>query len=204
MMPLPPRNDKRFQTYSDLERRYAGVRPRTLLIGNSRAKHWPDELIEEFGRPAVNLGVSGDQMPNVLWRLRHTAIDLSEVRLAIIMDLINDIRRSALSPEAMADSVRVLADEIAARAPRARILTILPAPSAAEHRYTSERWRNTCTALSDLAKRSGAFEAVDPRFGEEPKRGVFQARGLHFKPAAYPLLQAAVREALAAGAGPGS
>ncbi|TCM48699.1 hypothetical protein C8J36_113102 [Rhizobium sp. PP-F2F-G48] len=58
----------------------------TLLVGDSLAKFWPKTLQQErFGRSFINLGVPGDRVENILWRLdAHNIKDLGSGPINLI------------------------------------------------------------------------------------------------------------------------
>lgn len=65
-----------------------------LVIGDSIAWRWPVKMQQEyFGRPFVNLGISGDQIENTLWRLPLYDLAAANPSAIVVILGTNNLRR---------------------------------------------------------------------------------------------------------------
>lgn len=122
-----------------------------LFVGDSITQNYektgpaPDEVFfpswKEFFAPhhALNLGYSGDQTQNVLWRLQHGEVDgLTPTDVVLLIGTNNTAARpEATRPQSaveVAAGVIAVAEELHTRLPRAKVLLleILPSGVSAE------------------------------------------------------------------------
>lgn len=87
-------------------------------VAAAGAAHW-----EEFfgGRRAGNLGIAGEGVKHVLWRLEHGALEGVSPRRILLLLGTNDLAAGA-APETVADGVTSVVHALQERAPQARIL----------------------------------------------------------------------------------
>ncbi|WP_213807307.1 GDSL-type esterase/lipase family protein [Granulicella sp. dw_53] len=117
-----------------------------LLIGDSITQNFektgpaPDEVFypawEEFFAPhhALNLGYSGDQTQNVLWRLRHGEVDgLAPKDVVLLIGTNNTVAKPngtlEQSAEQVTAGVEAVVDELQERLPESKILLVEILPS---------------------------------------------------------------------------
>lgn len=100
-------------------------RPELVLIGDSITARWPQELLQKhFGavRPE-NLGIGGDWIQNVLWRIRNGVLDQVPVKVAVLLIGTNNLTHG-FTPEEMYDGIGLLISELRLKAPGIRILLL--------------------------------------------------------------------------------
>jgi beta-glucosidase len=100
---------------------------RLLFIGDSLTQEWEhagrDVWAQNYApRGAVNLGVWGDGTQNVLWRLQNAPLRRIDPDVAIVLIGTNDAKTQ--SPEAIAQGIAAIVQELRTRLPRTRILLL--------------------------------------------------------------------------------
>jgi beta-glucosidase len=110
---------------------------RLVMIGDSITQGWENEgkaSWETYFAPrgAINLGFGGDRTENVLWRLHHGALDNLKPRLVVLKIGTNNTGHRMDKAEDTARGIRLVLDEIRARAPQAKILLLGIFPRDAE------------------------------------------------------------------------
>jgi len=105
------------------------LKPELVFIGDSITTRWPQEVLEQrFGkfRP-VNLGVGGDSIQNVHWRIRHGALDGAQPKVIVLLIGTNNIT-GGFTPDEITQGIRLLLAAIHDKAPDSKILLqgILP------------------------------------------------------------------------------
>jgi lysophospholipase L1-like esterase len=163
-----------------------------LFVGDSITQNYekpgpaPDEVFlptwEEFFAPhkALNLGYSGDQTQNVLWRLQHGEVEgLSPKNIVLLIGTNNTARSEQTSVQVSAGVIAVVA-ELHKRLPRSKILLIAILPSGVSAAKSTEddevnatvreQYADSsyvrCLDLSSLFLKQGALDIVlfyDPR-----------------------------------------
>lgn len=104
-------------------------KPELVMLGDSITARWPQEILEEkFGkyRP-MKLGVGGDNVQNVIWRVQNGAFDKSPPKMVVLLIGTNNVTHGH-TPEEIAAGVVRLIKEIQQRAPECKVLIqgILP------------------------------------------------------------------------------
>ena len=100
-------------------------RPELVLLGDSITARWPQDMLEQhFGawRP-VNLGVGGDWIQNVLWRIRNGVLDQAPVKGVVLLIGTNNLTHD-FSPEEIHQGVGLLIEELRRKAPGIRVLLL--------------------------------------------------------------------------------
>jgi len=135
------------------------LKPELVFIGDSITTRWPQEVLKQrFGkfRP-VNLGVGGDWIQNVHWRIRHGALDGAQPKVIVLLIETNNIT-AGFTPDEITQGIRLLLAAIHDKAPQSKILLegILPrGPSIQE--ATNETIRLINSKLSTLADGKKVF-----------------------------------------------
>lgn len=144
-----------------------------LLIGDSITQNYektgpaPDEVFypvwEEFFAPhhALNLGYSGDQTQNVLWRLQHGEVDgLSPANVVLLIGTNNTVSQPngtvEQSAEQVTAGVEAVVTGLQARLPAAKILLVEILPSA----VSQEKSKKDAAVNAALRARYGTSEVV--------------------------------------------
>jgi len=127
--------------------------PELVLIGDSMTARWPQELLDEhFGAyHPVKLGVGGDGVQNVAWRLQRTSLEAVPVKTIVLLigaaNLFN-----GFTPEEIAGGIEKLVKTMEAKAPEAKILLLGVLPmrvSADPHNENVKRLNAEIQALAD-------------------------------------------------------
>lgn len=181
------------------EARYAGVPYPWIVLGDSRASDWPEDLLGRFGRPVANLGLPGAAVQHLLWQIAQTQLDLSGVRQAIVVAGINHLTVGH-EPQHVAQGLQQVVRALRARAPDAEALVVEIFPRTPGDAYTEAARRELNRRLANRAAGSGLFR-VGPTRLDNPADGRLFRDGLHLTRAGYEILTEDVRTAL--GAAPG-
>jgi lysophospholipase L1-like esterase len=109
-----------------------------IFIGDSITHGWEgggQAVWQRFygHRNAVNLGISGDQTGQVLWRLDHGNIDGISPKLAVIMIGTNNAGHMPhQAPEQIAIGVKAIVDRLRTKLPQTKILLLAIFPRGAD------------------------------------------------------------------------
>jgi lysophospholipase L1-like esterase len=99
-------------------------KPELVFLGDSITSRWPQELLEKhFGayRP-VNLGVGGDRVQNVIWRLQRTPLEATPLKALVL--LIGTNNSGAFTSEEIAGGIQKLVKMVEEMAPEAKVLVL--------------------------------------------------------------------------------
>jgi beta-glucosidase len=110
---------------TDLKDNLLARQPELVFIGDSITTRWPQEMLEEnFGayRPVI-LGVGGDSVQNVIWRLQQTPLEAVPLKAAVLLIGTNNIP-GGFTPDEIAGGIEKLAKMIQEKAPEAKILLL--------------------------------------------------------------------------------
>lgn len=123
-------------TISDTMRRYGGAAD-LLLVGDSLIQNWQWDdswslLVKD--RKAINFGLGGDRIENLLWRLDQGLVDHLDVSQVVLLIGINNIWTAPSAME-VADGILRCAERVKAGLPRARLLVygLLPLEGKVAH-----------------------------------------------------------------------
>lgn len=165
-LPDPALNPSQATRVATVERWFAGARPKTVLVGDSRAALWPKDLAKQVGRGVANLAISLTQTQDHIRQIQQTAIDLSGARTVVVISGFNNLNRTPGTPESIAQGVAQLVGLLRAKAPNAvclvfEVFAARPGHPGAPGRYYSEERRAALNqALAALAGPVG-FTLVD-------------------------------------------
>jgi len=100
-----------------------------LLIGDSITHGWENqrELYEKFfgAYKPINLGFSGDQTAQVLWRLNHLPLDKITPKAAMIMIGTNNIgHQDGSTPKETADGIAAIVEKLQKQYPKMQIIVL--------------------------------------------------------------------------------
>ncbi len=107
-----------------------------LVIGDSITQGWEGAGKEVWNkyykdRNAVNLGISGDQTQNVLWRLENGNIDGISPKLAMLMIGTNNAN-AGQKPEVVAAGVKAIVEKLREKLPGTKVLLLGIFPRGAD------------------------------------------------------------------------
>ncbi len=80
----------------------------------------------------LNLGISGDKVENILWRLDHGAIDGLQIKALVLMVGINN-HPNQENGKAIAEGIRLCIQNIQKRTPETQIILVKTPPAAKEN-----------------------------------------------------------------------
>ena len=104
-------------------------RSELVFIGDSITSRWPEDLLrEKFGkyRP-VNLGVGGDWVQNVIWRVLNGVLDKVHIKVIVLLIGTNNIA-NRFTPEEIAWGIERLIKTIHEKTPKSKILLLAILP----------------------------------------------------------------------------
>ena len=99
-------------------------KPELVFLGDSITSRWPQELLEKhFGayRP-VNLGVGGDRVQNVIWRLQRTSLEATPLKALVL--LIGTNNTGAFTSEEIAGGIQKLVKIVEEKTPESKVLIL--------------------------------------------------------------------------------
>jgi len=123
-----------------------------LMIGDSITHGWEGrgkKVWKEYyaDRNAFNIGFSGDRTENVLWRLKHGAIDGISPELAVVMIGTNNTGHRQDPAEETAAGIRAIIDELKKQLPETKILLLAIFPRGAS---PDDPLRKLNTEINDI------------------------------------------------------
>ena len=134
-----PRNGGWMQRHESFNARVKQGHADLIFIGDSITHGWEGggrEVWQRFygSRNAVNLGISGDQTGQVLWRLDHGNIDGISPKLAVIMIGTNNAGHMPHQPaEEIAAGVKAIVGRLQTKLPQTKILLLGIFPRGADN-----------------------------------------------------------------------
>ncbi len=99
--------------------------PELVFIGDSITARWPATLLQEtFGnyRP-VNLGVGGDRVQNVLWRVLNGVLDQVRIKVIVLLIGTNNLSNQ-FTPEEVVEGIDRLMKALQEKTPDSKILLL--------------------------------------------------------------------------------
>lgn len=121
---------------------------------------------EHFGDfTAVNSGIGGDRIQNVLWRLDHGAVDGLEPKLIVLAIGNNNMfftRETGI--EAAAEGIATCVENLRARFPKTPVIvvTIFPSASPGTPFYEDSKATNEALLALELEKKDPLIRILDP------------------------------------------
>lgn len=118
----------------------------------------------------LNLGISGDKVENILWRLDHGAIDGLQIKAVVLMIGINN-HPGHENGEAIAEGIRLCIQNIQSRTPETHIVLIQTPPSAKENvlalhaairemKFTPDSRIHVIDLMPDLVNLDGSLKSI--------------------------------------------
>lgn len=139
-------------------------KPRLVFLGDSITYRLPaDQLEALYGeyRP-VNLGVSGDWLQNVLWRIENGVLEQAPIETVVLLIGTNNLS-NRFSPTEVAGGTDALIQAIHDKAPGAKVLLlgIFPNGRSAPDSRANNTIRETNALLAKLAGQHEAITFLD-------------------------------------------
>jgi lysophospholipase L1-like esterase len=132
--------------------------PELVFIGDSHTARWPAELLQEkfeAFRPA-NLGIGGDGIQNVLWRLQNGVLDQIHPKVIVLLIGANNI--TIFTPDQIAEGIATVLKAIQEKAPSSKILLLGILPNREWIKgLNNEKIRQTNANLALLADNKRIF-----------------------------------------------
>jgi beta-glucosidase len=138
-----------------------------LLIGDSITHGWEgagkDVWNKYYGkRNAVNLGIGGDGVEHVLWRLEHGNIDGISPKLAVLMIGTNNCMSPA---EKIAEGIKRIVEKLRTSLPQTKVLILAIFPRADQSEQVRQNLVKTNQIISKLADNKMVFYLdIGPKF----------------------------------------
>lgn len=135
-----PRHEERFaQRLEALQERLKSTRFDVIGIGDSIMQRWPESLLAQMGHgSALDLGIGGDGIPQLLWRLDHTDWSGQKPHDIYVMIGTNDLARGASGCEVV-EGVMAVREKLASLFPSSKVHIISILPRGPDlHEYQNE------------------------------------------------------------------
>ncbi|MEI6422030.1 MAG: GDSL-type esterase/lipase family protein [Lentisphaerota bacterium] len=122
-----------------------------VFIGDSITARWPAELLnEKYGKyHPVNMGIGGDWIQNVLWRVQNGVLDQARIKVIVLLIGTNNLF-NGFTPDDVAEGTACLIKTLRGKSPGSKILLlgILPCgDSIRDPKCEIRRQANAKTAL---------------------------------------------------------
>jgi lysophospholipase L1-like esterase len=150
------------------------------------------------GQRVLNAGIASDRVEHILWRVKNGLFDKARPKVVILMGGINNLAIS--SPDAIADGLRQIIQEIQARSPKTRIIVqgLFPAGrEATDHKRAKIRLANLRIASLADSQRVEYYEFGERFLGSDgwiSKKIMFDY--LHLTRAGYEIWASALESKL--------
>ena len=115
-----------------------------VLFGDSITDFWvnPNLSLDEGLTNTVNMGIGSDRTQNLLWRVRNGALDGYTTKYLTLLIGVNNSHQKRIDenipcdrPEDIADSIRLILNEMVAKHPESKILLMPIIPYCYDSRY---------------------------------------------------------------------
>ena len=103
----------------------AARKPELVFLGDSITARLPAELLRKrYGkyRP-VNLGIGGDWVQNVLWRVRNGTLNQASIKVVVLLIGTNNLA-NRFTPDEVASGIGRIVEAIHEKAPRSKLLLL--------------------------------------------------------------------------------
>lgn len=131
-----------------------------LLIGDSIAARWPKDIqTKYFGHRFINLGIGGDRVENIVWRLRYYDLKDSGAPATVIIAGTNNLQAGDTAEEIF-EKLRVLIAKIESAIPRTPVFVSDVLPRGKFFAFK----RDTILKLNDLIESNGQRYGYSPLF----------------------------------------
>lgn len=182
----------------------AGANIDIALLGDSITQGWgggwdgaPFNAAwrKHFGdRKTVNLGIGGDRVENILWRLDHGALDGASPRVIVLMIDVNNaplVFANGAPAVTAAHGIKLCIENLRMRCPKSQIVLVKTLPAFNPAKEVGAQVKNINTALDTLKLDADAnVHLLD--FGSEftnadrtLKTALYSDGHLHLGPAGY-------------------
>ncbi|MFT5470574.1 MAG: lysophospholipase L1-like esterase [Verrucomicrobiales bacterium] len=135
------------------------TRPELVFIGDSITARWPQEVLEaRFGkhRP-LNLGMGGDWIQNVLWRVQNGTLDKAAPKVVVLLIGTNNLT-GKFTPDEIAANIGRLINAIQSKTAQSKILVLGILPRGASIKdEINESIRQTNAKLATLSDQKQVF-----------------------------------------------
>jgi lysophospholipase L1-like esterase len=135
------------------------TRSELVFIGDSITARWPQEVLEgRFGshRP-LNLGIGGDWIQNVLWRVQNGLFDRAAPKVVVLLIGTNNLT-GKFTPDELTADIRTLPKAIRSKSAKSKILLLGILPRGASIKdEINESIRRTNAKLATLADQKQVF-----------------------------------------------
>ena len=135
------------------------TRPDLVFIGDSITARWPQQVLEaRFGkyRPS-NLGIGGDWIQNVLWRVQNGTLDKAAPKVVVLLIGTNNLT-GKFTPDEIAADIGGLIKAIQSKTAQSKVLLLGILPRGASIKdEINEAIRQTNTKLATLADHKQVF-----------------------------------------------
>lgn len=210
----PRKEAKHARRIANINRAVAESRADVLFFGDSIVQRWPDEELKRAfpGREVLNLGIGGERVASLLYRLRAatspeaesdaglTGFAAQSPKTVVVLIGTNDLR--AESACYIAEGTVEIASELRALYPKSRLIFLGILPRGNPQDRFASLIAEVNAAVAETAKQSRQFETADisASYRCRPKQTCDVANPknyVHPSEKGYALLSTALRERLA-------
>jgi lysophospholipase L1-like esterase len=135
------------------------TRPELVFIGDSITARWPQDVLQaRFGshRP-LNLGIGGDWIQNVLWRVQNGLFDRAAPKVVVLLIGTNNLT-GKFTPDELTADIGALLKAIRSKSEKSKILLLGILPRGASIKdEINESIRRTNTKLATLTDQKRVF-----------------------------------------------
>ena len=156
-------NGKIGTSYADKHRSQCeavvATRPELVFVGDSITARWPQEVLEaRFGKHSpLNLGIGGDWIQNVLWRVQNGTLDKAAPKVVVLLIGTNNLT-GKFTPDEITADIGALLKAIQSKTAQSKILLLGILPRGASIKDgVNETIRQTNTKLAALSDQKQVF-----------------------------------------------
>jgi beta-glucosidase len=161
VVPMPRQKDWWVERQRQVVERVKRGNVDLILIGDSITHGWdkqPELWNKHFApRNAVNMGFSGDQTQQVLWRLEYGGLDGISPKLAMVMIGTNNSNRNDYTAEQIADGIVAICRTLRQRLPETKILLLAIFPRGEKPSAQREKNARASRLASRIADNKHLF-----------------------------------------------
>ena len=149
------------------------------------------------GRKMVNLGIGGDRIEHILWRLDHGALDGASPKVIVLMIGVNNaplVSANGVPAIRAAEGIKLCLDNLRIRCPRAQIVLIKVLPAFDPTKETGKAVVDINKALDHAGLDTDPHVHILDLTGdftnpnETLKTELYSGDNLHISPAGYEVL----------------
>lgn len=160
--PIPMQNRHSLKRWDEVKSKI-NYQAETVFLGDSLVEGWPYQKMNEitYGVPFLNLGVAGDRIQNVLWRLNDFRLGSLSPRRIIILLGTNNLATDDPEACALVAGLKTTVEVVQKAWPMATVYVIQILPRGADFHFQEGVRQSVNTEMSSWKRERYKFVTVD-------------------------------------------